>query len=183
MSIGVWLGPQPVQDPSVLALRPWELPALTAPDEPPIFSSSRMDNLERSWAGLAGGGPSFSHSWIAAGREMGRNSETHPPNKYPGSTARQQESALHSGEAEGTPWRDSKAPFLCPVCSPERSGEWRLTATSAVPQQRGLPDPPHLAFYTLLPCFSFLLTALYYDPLSFTDYLFVSPPEHKPRGQ
>lgn len=40
---------------------PWGLLALTAPEEPPIFSSSRKDNLESSWAGLAGGGPSFSH--------------------------------------------------------------------------------------------------------------------------
>ena len=39
----------------------WGLLALTAPEEPPIFSSSRKDNLESSWAGLAGGGPSFSH--------------------------------------------------------------------------------------------------------------------------
>lgn len=84
---------------------PWGLPALTAPDEPPIFSRSRRDNLESSWAGLAGGGPSFSHSWIAAGREVARNSDTLPPiclnpNKYPGPTARQQERALE--EAEGT---------------------------------------------------------------------------------
>lgn len=57
------LGPLHVSHP------PLGVPALTAPDEPPIFSRSRRDSLESNWAGLAGGGPSFSHSWIAAGRE------------------------------------------------------------------------------------------------------------------
>lgn len=70
--------------------------------------------MESSWAGLAGGGPSFSHSWIAAGREVARNSETLPPiclnpNKYPGPTARQQERALE--EAEGTHTKRVRLPF------------------------------------------------------------------------
>lgn len=56
-----WPRPRRTQDPSMSALCPRGLPALTAPDEPPIFSSSRRANLESSWAGLAGGGPSFSH--------------------------------------------------------------------------------------------------------------------------
>ena len=53
---GVGLAPGPTQNHSVSAFHPWGLLALTAPEEPPIFSSSRKDNLESSWAGLAGGG-------------------------------------------------------------------------------------------------------------------------------
>lgn len=43
-------------------------PALTTPEEPPIFSSSRSASAERSWAGAAGGGRARTHSWMAAGQ-------------------------------------------------------------------------------------------------------------------
>lgn len=61
LSTQVW--PEALANPGPLCVRPHPrgLLALTAPEEPPIFSSSRKDNLESSWAGLAGGGPSFSH--------------------------------------------------------------------------------------------------------------------------
>lgn len=42
--------------------------ALTTPEEPPIFSSSRSASAERSWAGAAGGGRARNHSWMAAGQ-------------------------------------------------------------------------------------------------------------------
>lgn len=47
LSVQVWPGPQPAWDP-MSALRPRGLLLLTAPDEPPIFSSSRRDSLESS---------------------------------------------------------------------------------------------------------------------------------------
>lgn len=64
-----WRAPQPIWGPSGSVVWSQGLLALTAPDEPPIFSRSRRDNLESSWVGLAGGGPSFSHPWMAAERE------------------------------------------------------------------------------------------------------------------
>lgn len=135
MSTGLWLGPQPARGPSVSALRPWELPALTAPDEPPIFSRSRKDNLERSWAGLAGGGPSFSHSWIAAGRKMVRNSETPPPNQY-GHRHHCQAAGkrLHLGEAEGPPMEGSQGSLS--VSSVNSREEWEVVT------DRDLGSPP-----------------------------------------
>lgn len=105
------------------ALRPRGLPALTAPDEPPIFSSSSIDSLESSWAGRAGGGPSFSHPWIAASKGVVRNIESLSPicldpKTYPGPAARQQERVLE--QAEGAHVR-SQAVYT--QCAAWRGGE------------------------------------------------------------
>lgn len=109
--------PGPHQPRALSALRPGTA-ALTAPDEPPIFSSSRRDSWESSLAGLAGGGPSLSHSWIAAGGE-GRRSEPLPTSTRP---------TAAEGRDPGLP-----SPIQC-AAQRVRNGGWQ-----AAPRQALLP--------------------------------------------